>query len=447
MEILPRKVFKCLAKELLQEKKKHSYYYKHLYRQGLFLVPGTAISEERVQQGIQDSYLQRKSTARDTGQLPPKKEYSKGYRTATSEERVQQGIQDSYLRRKSTARDTGQLPPKKEYSKGYRTATSEERVQQGIQEIAMEALKFASYTVGRLIKSHSPLKTLETLYDLLGALGKAFLLNVKVSNNGKLLEICYEEEMALQCPLREFRVELRDQSSIASCKLNALPSAGAANSSAALLANELPTSSSKSSPSPSSSSSSSETFEDIYFGKTLEESAVKPKKPRKRCRPASISHTLTESSSEGESGEKSSAPDPGKKVQTEREAAMGSGPFTDQTPSKKKARARPLSDYTSDEEEPPLLKKVSPKRVVSVSRVGDDKATFKIGSSLDAEVTDQRRLMWEIAEKHVEWCRKPDKHLLSHVTDCSLCPIHCLGPVNKKITRESGRKVGSKRRK
>ena len=368
MEILPRKVFKCLAKELIQEKKKHSYYYKHLYRQGMFLVSGTA--------------------------------------------------------------------------------TSEERVQQGIQEIAMEALKFASYTVGRLIKSHSPLKTLETLYDLLGALGKAFLLNVKVSNNGKLLEeICYEEEMALQRPLREFRVELRDQSSIASCKLNALPSAGAANSSAALLANELPTSSSKRSPSPSSSSSSSEMFEDIYFGKTLEESAVKPKKARKRCRPATISHTLTESSSEGESGEKSSAPDPGKKVQTERESAMGSGPFTDQAPSKKKARARPLSDYTSDEEEPPLLKKVSPKRVVSVSRVGDDKATFKIGSSLDAEVTDQRRLMWEIAEKHVEWCRKLDKHLLSHVTDCSLCPIHCLGPVNKKITRESGRKVGSKRRK
>ena len=224
MEILHKKVFKCLAKELIQEKKNHSYYYKHLYRQGLFVVPGTA--------------------------------------------------------------------------------TEEERVRQGVQEIAMEALKFASYTVVGLIKSDSPLKTLEMLYDLLGALRKAFLLNIKVSNNRKVLEeICYWEEMALQRPLREFRVELRDQCSITSCKLNALPSVGGANSSETLTAKELPTSSRKRSPSPSPSSSSG-MFEDIYFGKTLAESGIKPKKVRKKnCHPATILHILTESSSEGESGE------------------------------------------------------------------------------------------------------------------------------------------------
>ena len=122
-------------------------------------------------------------------------------------------------------------------------------------------------------------------------------------------------------------------------------------------------------------------FEDIYFGKPLAESAVKPKKDRKRCLPATIPYTLTESRSEGESGEKSSALDRGKKVHTERESAMDSDPFTDNAPSKKKNRARPLADYTSDEGGllPPILKKV-PKPVVNISRVGDDKGTFKIGS-------------------------------------------------------------------
>ena len=88
MEILPKEVFRCLAKELIREKKRQSYCYNHLYRQGMFLVPvlGTATAEERLQ--------------------------LKGYRRLL-----------------------------------YR-----------------EALKFASYTVAELIKSHSPLKTLGTLY-------------------------------------------------------------------------------------------------------------------------------------------------------------------------------------------------------------------------------------------------------------------------------------------
>ena len=132
-------------------------------------------------------------------------------------------------------------------------------------------------------------------------------------------------------------------------------------------------------------------FEDIYFGKTLAESAVKPKKGRKRnCHPATIPHTLTESSSEGESGET-----PEIVGLRERETAMAAN----RTPAKRKRPAHPLSDYTSDEEEapPPALEKV-PKQAVKISRVGGDKGSFKIGSTLGTEVSDQRRLMWEIAE-------------------------------------------------
>ena len=79
------------------------------------------------------------------------------------------------------------------------------------------------------------------------------------------------------------------------------------------------------------------------------------------------------------------------------------------TPAKKKRPARPLSDYTSDEEEapPPVLEKV-PKQAVKISQVSGDKGSFKIGSTLGTEVSDQRCLMWEIAEKHVEWCQKLD---------------------------------------
>ena len=66
---------------------------------------------------------------------------------------------------------------------------------------------------------------------------------------------------------------------------------------------------------------------------------------------------------------------------------MDSEPCTDHTPSKKETRAQPLSDYTCDEGElpPPVLEKV-PKRAVNIRRAGEDKSTFKIGSSLGTEV-------------------------------------------------------------
>ena len=58
------------------------------------------------------------------------------------------------------------------------------------------------------------------------------------------------------------------------------------------------------------------------------------------------------------------------------------------------------------------------------------------------EVLKQRQLLKEIAEKHAQWCQKLDRHLLSHVSGCQLCPIHCYPPLNKKTTRESGRRIG-----
>ena len=90
------------------------------------------------------------------------------------------------------------------------TLTWDERMTESVKQISMATIKFAGFSIVRSINSKQPLKHLDSLFDLLAAVGKAFYLNIHFKNNGKLLqEIRYEPEMGLKKAQREFycRVE------------------------------------------------------------------------------------------------------------------------------------------------------------------------------------------------------------------------------------------------
>ena len=135
MEILPRTLFRYLAKELLRERRKQSVYNTYLYKAGVFQVGGTL--------------------------------------------------------------------------------TSEEREEQAVKQISEATLNFTGYSMTQNIKLQRPLKTLEGFYDLLAAVGRAFYLNKFIQNNGKLLqELKYEAGIALERPMKEFIIHLKDKTSI-----------------------------------------------------------------------------------------------------------------------------------------------------------------------------------------------------------------------------------------
>ena len=100
------------------------------------------------------------------------------------------------------------------------TLTWDERMTESVKQISTATIKFAGFSIVRTINSKQPLKRLDSLFDLLAAVGKAFYLNILVKNNGKLLqEIKYEAEMELEKAQKEFVVELKDKTTLMKCCL------------------------------------------------------------------------------------------------------------------------------------------------------------------------------------------------------------------------------------
>ena len=82
--------------------------------------------------------------------------------------------------------------------------TSNEREFESIRQISTATGKFTGFGMVRTINSRQPLKHLDSLYNLLAAVGKAFYLNIRVKNNGKLpQEIRYKAEVGLDKAQRE----------------------------------------------------------------------------------------------------------------------------------------------------------------------------------------------------------------------------------------------------
>ena len=218
MEILPEKVFKCLAKELAVERKKQSMYYTHLFRQDRIVFPGTM--------------------------------------------------------------------------------THSERLANVVQQISEATCNIGGYRLKQIIQLNRPLTDLESFYDLLAAIGRAFFLKIKIENNGKSLqEIEYEtSEIGFEKPLREFVIGLKDKTSIRECYMGRQilpPIHDAANPPAG-------TSSSK------AHASRGTMHEDATFGETLAKSGEKtlPLHSNSRNKKPIVPHALSESSSSEEECEK-----------------------------------------------------------------------------------------------------------------------------------------------
>ena len=81
------------------------------------------------------------------------------------------------------------------------TSTLEEREAKSVKQISEALLKYASFSLAQSIKSSRPLKTLDALYDLFAAFGKAFCVDVEIKSDGKLLqEIKFEGETGFWGP-------------------------------------------------------------------------------------------------------------------------------------------------------------------------------------------------------------------------------------------------------
>lgn len=368
MEIPPEKVFKHLSKELIKERKKQSFYYAHLYKAALFEVPGST--------------------------------------------------------------------------------TEEERLKSGVRQISDVTLKYAGYTLAAAIKANSPLKHLHSLYDLLAAVGKAFFLNVKIANNGKpLQEISYEADEGFGRPLRDFAIDLKDRVAIRSYSFGPVstitPVDQNSSNSKFLEMNR-----------PDMLSVRAKVMEDELFGETLAKHSLKPKKIKKIT--SVNKSTFVEGTSEKDGkktkSQKSTSPSfypkPEKSKKLAEDMLISSSSSSSDTGSSIEQTYRPeqlsASSESSDDEVPPLKKakvlstskdsvKVStpPIKIVKQGHDVDYKVVPSSSSEPDREFAEQRRLLSDILEKHVQWCQKLDKHLLSHVTDCEFCPIHCLGPQQK----------------
>ena len=76
------------------------------------------------------------------------------------------------------------------------TTMHEEREAESVKQISGALLKHVSFSLAQSIKSSHPLRTLDALYDLFAALGKAFCIDIEIKSDGKLLqEIKFDGEM------------------------------------------------------------------------------------------------------------------------------------------------------------------------------------------------------------------------------------------------------------
>ena len=281
------------------------------------------------------------------------------------------------------------------------TLTTHEILTESIKQVSAATIQFAGFTIVRAINAKQPIKHLDGLYDLLAAVGKALYLNIRIRNNGHLLqEIRYEAETGLEKALKELVVELREKATIEKCSLVPLHVSGLAV---------------KKEPAPSTLTGGMR--EDAAFAE-----ALRPKAPVK-------------------DGKKRTAPSPVPPLKKE--------PSDIRLFEQKSLTSSSCSSDFSDscDDEPPVLKKEEKVSELKIEQedIGVDYEVVK--PTQDCELLEQRQLLKDIVEKYVQWAKKIDVHLLKHVTGCKLCPEHCYAVLSKKIKRECGRKISSTKKK
>ena len=301
MEILPQAVFKLVARELLNERKKQTAYYMFLYKARIFQVGGTT--------------------------------------------------------------------------------TLEEREAECVKQISKALLKYASFSLAQSIKSSRPLKTLDALYDLFVAFGKAFCVDVEIKSDGKLLqEIKFEGETGFgdRAQSKDLVAQLRKRSHIRKCYLAEHPGPSLSSNFAVMKA--------------SCSSSLRGVKEDRSFGEVL---LTKPPVVKDSSRQGGVvkRRRISSSSSSGSSSSSSSS-----------------------------------SSFGVEDSFPPVLKRQKASSPLTARREegeGDGGYRLSLPSNVLNEFEEQRRLLKELLEKTLLWHQKLDKHLLSFVQDCQFCPVHC----------------------
>ena len=82
------------------------------------------------------------------------------------------------------------------------TLTWDERMSESVKQISTATIKFAGFSIVRAINSKQPLKCLDSLFDLLAALGKAFYLNILVKTTENF---CRRSDMKLRWASRKHR--------------------------------------------------------------------------------------------------------------------------------------------------------------------------------------------------------------------------------------------------
>lgn len=299
-------------------------------------------------------------------------------------------------------------------------------------EIQDTMLQQASYSMADCIRANRALGSLDMLYDVLVILGRIFLLDVRVSNNGQSLKrLPFDRAIMMGSPFREFYIDLRDCRSIRNASLNTLVPvppvlrADADDSSSSSSGINFSVSSSTSSDEESGTKRVTWAVEDKSFGDTIEGSAVK---------------VLT-------------------KVE---EHLSDTDSCTDRKPKKlpKLPCERVLKRHKgsgSDGNRKTIAKQFSPKKptaaikrpYVRVVKEDDSDPTGvkKKLKDTEAEILERSQNFLEILKKSEEWGKKLQKHVLAHVGECGMCPVHCYGVLKKKIKRESGRAIGTTKQK
>ena len=352
MKILPECVFKCLARELISEQKKHSSYYLYLYKQDVFRVPGTT--------------------------------------------------------------------------------TKEERDQEGIRQVSEGALRCAGFTATEIIKCRCPISSVTALFDVIGAMGAGFFLDVEILNNGSLLKkIPYRHADGLMVAQRTFVLELKDFKVLKHSRL-------------------------------------------LPFEKKIDSSANQANGPAKEPSfppSCNVAEDVAVSSSEDSDNESfidsKIHPPPKPDGNASFESASDEGEF-EVRGKKRKQKKRPKTpsvvmssfDSSSDEETPPPKKCKDSRKSVSrpLFTPAESRFNFSVKNedehdvncaalkqkleTTDAVLLKQRQILESVLQKQLDWYKKLQKHVLEHVEQCELCPVHCLPVLGKKITRDSGRKVG-----
>lgn len=285
---------------------------------------------------------------------------------------------------------------------GRSSATNDERTKHLIVGVKDLVLKHVGYTLQDTIKNNRTL-SLDKFYDLLHTIGRVFLLDVKVTNNGKEMKALKldQSELTLR-PMLLFVFGLKDKKALLSYQFKPIQETNKSLQSTTVTETNTTVLPKKSevhlsdSDSSLSSGSSYSSDEDCPFWKG---DANKTTPPGESCCDSNIKQPSSESKYKRE---------------------------------------------YSDDDEVKERQSISPIKIVKEAN-GDEGYTVirKKISQVNDQILEQRKNLLEIVEKHSEWTQKLDKHVLGHVTACNLCPIHCYGLLAKKISRQSGRKIGN----